>query len=60
MKLGPVPLALLGLAAALAFTGVREAAAQPACTGPESAVRLYVNVENVREARGLKIGRAHV
>ena len=44
---------LFGLAAALAFAGAREAEAQPACTGPESPIRLYVNVENVRAGQGL-------
>jgi len=46
-------LALLALAAALPIAGAREAAAQTDCTGPESPVRLYVNVENVRAAQGL-------
>ena len=44
---------LFGMAATLAVAGPREAAAQPACTGPESPVRLYVNVENVRAGQGL-------
>ena len=43
---------LLGLTLALA--AAQDAAAQaPACTGPESAVKLYVDVEGVREAQGL-------
>lgn len=43
----------VGLGAALAFVGTNQAAAQPACTGPESPVRLHVNVENVRAGQGL-------
>ena len=42
---------LFGLSALVA--GSPEARAQTDCTGPQSAVRLYVNVENVRAARGL-------
>ena len=42
-----------GTAALIASVGVGEVAAQPACTGPESAVRLHVNVENVRAGEGL-------
>jgi uncharacterized protein (DUF2141 family) len=52
MKRGLLIPALLGLPALL-LAGFSEAAAQPACTGPQSAVRFYLNVENVREARGL-------
>ena len=42
-----------GTAVLLSLAGTREAAAQPACTGPESPVRLHVNVENVRAGQGL-------
>ena len=42
-----------GAVALLALAGTREASAQPGCTGPESPVRLHVNVENVRAGHGL-------
>ena len=41
-----------GLGAAL-IAGLAGAAAAQDCTGPASAVRLYVNVENVRSSTGL-------
>jgi uncharacterized protein (DUF2141 family) len=44
---------LIGMAALLASADIKEAAAEPACTGPESPVRLHVNVENVRAEQGL-------
>jgi uncharacterized protein (DUF2141 family) len=43
---------LLALPAVL-IAGTTEARAQSDCTGPPSAVRLYVNVENVNAAQGL-------
>ena len=48
-----LPPGIFGLAALAAFADPGEVAAQPACTGPESPVRLYVNVENVRAGQGL-------
>jgi uncharacterized protein (DUF2141 family) len=48
------PFAGYMLAALALLAGLDEAAnAQEACTGTPSAVRLYVNVENVRSSQGL-------
>ena len=44
---------IFGLAALIVLADTRGVAAQPACTGPESPVRLFVNVENVQAERGL-------
>ena len=44
---------LLGLPALSLLAVSSDVIAQTACTGPESGVRLYVNVENVRAAQGL-------
>jgi uncharacterized protein (DUF2141 family) len=41
------------LLAVLAFAAASEAAAQADCTGPVSAVRLFVSVEGVRASQGL-------
>jgi uncharacterized protein (DUF2141 family) len=41
------------LLAALALAAAGKAAAQESCTGPTSAVRLYVTVDGVRSSQGL-------
>ena len=51
MTVGGALVGAMGVAVAFAAPG--RAAMQDGCTGPEGPVRLYVNVENVRQAQGL-------
>ena len=51
MSMRPFPLTIVFAAAAASASA--PALAQGDCTGPPSAVRFYVNVENVRSSRGL-------
>lgn len=51
--IGTRPAAALAAAVVAVATWPSPTRAQPSCTGPSSAVRLHVDVENVREARGL-------